>query len=364
MLPNLDKLTSGISDIYRSGIVTNMGPVHQKLESELSRLLGGKEFVIYNNGTSALLGALHAMELPKGSEVITTPFSFAATSHVISAMGLTPVFADIDPQFMTLDPLEVVKKITPKTSAILAVHVYGFACDLIGLQKVAEENDLRLLYDAAHAFGTTVGGRAIAEFGDASVFSFHATKLFNSIEGGAVSINTDDGGRKLRHYRNFGIVDEKTVDGVGLNGKMSEFHALFGLLNLELFREEMTGRRRIREIYEYELSGVEGIEICDYAEKVSPSYQYFVIRIRNARELVYTELKSINVFARRYFYPLISNFKCYQDLPSARNLPNAQRAADEVLCLPFYGGLTEDDARKIAKFIRVTTQNVGKRIPS
>lgn len=355
MLPALDDVKLGIEEIYRSGIVTNMGVTHQKLESELAALLGGKDLVMYNNGTIALMGALNAMQLPPGSEVITTPFSFAATSHAISALGLKVVFADIEPRYMTLDPSEVVRKISSKTSAILAVHVYGFPCDLEGLHAVAQQHGLRLLYDAAHAFGTTVAGRSIAEFGDASVFSFHATKLFNSIEGGAVSINIDEGGRRLKNYRNFGIINENTVEDVGLNGKMSEVHALFGLLNLRNFREEMSKRKRVRDIYIEELSGVKGVEVCEYPHGVVPSYQYFPIKIREIRDSVYIDLKSINVFTRRYFYPLISNFNCYKDLSSAKHLPHAQRAAEEVLCLPFYGDLDDDIVRQISEFIRRTT---------
>lgn len=352
MLPPLSQLCSGIEQIYHSGFVTNMGPMHRELELKLLSLLGGEDLVLFNNGTTALVAALEAMDLPPGSEVITTPFSFAATTHAISSLGLKPVFADIEPGHMTLDPAEAEKKITDKTSCILAVHVYGFPCDVDGLRRLSEEHGLRLVYDAAHAFGATLSGRPIAEFGDASVFSFHATKLFNTIEGGCVSSNRDQAGRRMRSYRNFGIKNEDTVDEIGLNGKMSEFHALFGLLNLKDYGDEIEQRKLVRETYMQELSDVPGIEIPTYAPGVGGSYQYFPMRIPGLRDAVYNELKAYNVFTRRYFYPLIANFEPYRDLPSAKGLPEARRAARDVLCLPFYGDLADGTALRIAEIVR------------
>lgn len=352
MLPPLMRLVSGIEQIYHSGIVTNMGPMHSELELKLSGLLGGQDLVLFNNGTTALVAALDAMDLPPGSEVITTPFSFAATTHAISSLGLKPVFADIEPGHMTLDPAEVEKKITDKTSCILAVHVYGFPCDVEGFRRLSADYNLRLVYDAAHAFGSTVGGRPIAEFGDASVFSFHATKLFNTIEGGCVSTNLSNAGRRMRSYRNFGIKNEDTVDETGLNGKMSEFHALFGLLNLKDYEGEIEQRKKVRKTYLQELSDIPGVEIPQYAAGVGGSYQYFPMRIPGLRDTIYNELKAYNVFTRRYFYPLIANFEPYRDLPSASGLPEARRAAQDVLCLPFYGDLADGTALRIAELVR------------
>lgn len=352
MLPPLSQLASGIERIYQSGIVTNMGPMHQELELELRSLLGVSDLVLYNNGTSALMAALHALDLPTGAEVITTPFSFAATTHAITALGLKPVFADIEPGHMTLDPAEVERKITSQTRCILAVHVYGFPCKLEELASIASKHELRLVYDAAHAFATTISGKPIAAFGDASVFSFHATKLFNTVEGGCVTSNTAEIGKRLRGYRNFGIKDEDTVDEVGLNGKMSEVHALFGLLNLKNFQRELDERRLVRAMYIEELSDMPAIEIPDYPPGVDGSQQYFPVRIKELRDIVYTELKAFNIFTRRYFYPLIANFEPYRHLAPLDTLPEARKAARDVLCLPFYGDLADGTARRIAQLVR------------
>ena len=351
MLPPLPALVSGLERIYESGIVTNMGPMHNALEAKLHAILGGKDLILFNNGTSALVAALHAMDLPKGSEVITTPFSFAATAHAISALGLKPVFADIDADSMTLDPSQVKKKVNENTSCILAVHVYGFPCDLNGFEHLSVNHDLKLVYDAAHAFGTCVAGFPIARFGHASAFSFHATKLFNSIEGGCVCSNLVEPSRRVRGYRNFGIKDEDTVDDIGLNGKMSEFHALTGLLNLEGLQNEMAGRKQVRQIYTNVLSNCRDIEIPAYAEDVTPSYQYYPIRILRNRDGVYRKLKEFNIFTRRYFYPLIADFDIYRDCPSTKDLPQARRAASEVLCLPFYADLADGTANTIAELV-------------
>ncbi|MCJ2134474.1 DegT/DnrJ/EryC1/StrS family aminotransferase [Methylobacterium sp. J-026] len=352
MLPPLSQLSSGMERVYQSGNVTNMGPMHQELELELRAVLGGHNLVLYNNGTIALMAALQALDLPPGSEVITTPFSFAATTHSIKAVGLQPVFADIEPEHLTLDPVEVRKKITDRTRCILAVHVYGFPCRLDELAAIAAEHDLRLIYDAAHAFAATVGGRSIADFGDASVFSFHATKLFNTIEGGAVSTGSLERYDRLKNYRNFGIIDEDTVDSVGLNGKMSEVHALFGLLNLRTYQQELSRRRDVRAIYTEELSPVRQVHIPDYPACVGGSYQYFPIRIEQFRDVIYHELKRFNVFSRRYFYPLIADFKPYRHLAPLDSLPEARKAAQDVLCLPFYGDLADGTARSIAHLVR------------
>lgn len=351
LLPPLETLFAGISQIYDSGIVTNMGPIHQQLEKRLHEKLSGNSFLIYNSGTTALMAALFALDLPQGSEVITTPFSFAATAHVISALGLIPVFADIDPLYMTLDPAAIKEKITAKTSCILAVHVYGYPCDVKGIAQIAEEHDLKVVYDAAHAFRLQLDGVNIAEFGDASAFSFHATKLFNSIEGGGLALNIPAAEPLARNYRNFGIINEDQVATVGINGKMNEFNALVGLLNLDLIEAEIDARRAISDTYQAVLRGCPFVEIATYPDNVTRSFQYFPIRIKKHRELVYDKLKDYNIFSRRYFSPLIADFDCYKDLPSAAGLPHARRASEEVLCLPYHGELNDGRAEMIAQAV-------------
>jgi dTDP-4-amino-4,6-dideoxygalactose transaminase len=352
MLPPLSEVIAGMERIYQSAIITNMGPFHQELESKLMAILGGQELVLFNNGTTALMAAIDALQLPAGSEVITTPFSFAASTHAITTQGLVPVFADLEPDHMTLDPNAVLAKITDKTSCILAVHVYGFPCDVDAFSKIQAQHNLKIIYDAAHAFGTELSGTRISAFGDASVFSFHATKLFNSIEGGCVAINTTGGGQRLRDFRNFGIRSEDHVSSVGINGKMSEIHALFGLLNLNQFRDEMAKRSIVRDIYLSELNGWNDIVVPRQKDGVKSSQQYFPIRLLRGRDYVYTTLKSYNVFTRRYFHPLISNFDCYSNLTTAGVLPVAERAGREVLCLPFYGDLADGTAQEIARLIK------------
>ncbi len=352
MLPPLSKVMSGLERIYESGIVTNMGPVHQELETKLKVLLGAQELVLFNNGTTALLAALDAMQLPPGSEVITTPFSFAATTHAITAKGLVPVFADIEPENMTLDPAAVAEKITPRTSCIVAVHVYGFPCNVEAFAHIGAHNNIKVVYDSAHAFNAQIGGRPISAFGDANIFSFHATKLFNSIEGGCATVNTPLSGDRLRDYRNFGIQNEDRVRSAGINGKMSEVHALFGLLALDMVGEEMAKRAAVREIYVGELKDCNEVAIPQPQADVKSSMQYFPIRLLRDRDYVYNRLKSYNVFTRRYFYPLISNFDCYSHLCPPESLPIAQRASQEVLCLPFYGDLAEGEALDIARLVK------------
>lgn len=351
MLPDLDQLVSGIKEIYERGVVTNAGPLHQRLEQDLHARLGGAEFVLFNNGTSALLAALASLDLPKGSEVITTPFTFAATSHVISLMGLVPVFVDIDPTYMTIDASAIEAKITEKTRCVLAVHVYGYPCDVYALEKLAKKHDLKLVYDAAHAFGVKVDGRDIGSFGDVTAYSFHATKLFNSIEGGALSLANAELAQAAKDFRNFGIRGEEVVAAVGMNGKMSELHALVGGLNLQLVDEQIAARKKVAAIYHEILDGQPEVEIVPLPDNVVGSYQYFPVRIRRFRDFIYEGLKAEHIFARKYFYPLVTDFECYRNDHDSRELPHAVQAAQEVLCLPFYGELYSHDATRIAHCI-------------
>ncbi len=348
LLPPRDALFKGIERIYRSGQVTNAGVLHQELEQRLHEHLGGEAFVLMNNGTTALLAALAVLKLPAGSEVITTPFTFAATVHVITLLGLKPVFADIDRRFMTIDPEDVARKITSRTSCILGVHVYGYPCDVAALGRLASEKRLPLVYDAAHAFGTTLNGKRIAEFGDATAFSFHATKLYNCIEGGGLAVNGPGLGQAGRDFRNFGIRNEEEVASVGINGKLSELHAQVGLLNLALIEEERRQRKIVQDVYFGRLSGRDDISLVSLPEGVSASKQYFPVRIRAHRDRAYEELKQTGIFARKYFYPLAFEYDCYRGTVKPGELPQAERAAAEVLCLPFYGELGASGAERVA----------------
>lgn len=351
LLPPMDDVAEGIRRIYASGVVTNMGPLHTELENRLHAHLGGESLLLYTNGTIALMAALATLDLPLGSEVITTPFSFAATAHVIEAVGLKPVFADVDATFMNLDPAKVEEAITAKTSCILAVHVYGYPCDVDGLERVAKEHGLRLVFDAAHAFGLQINGRNIAEFGDASAFSLHATKLFNSIEGGALVLNNRGAIQPARDYRNFGIRSEEHVASVGINGKMSEFHALVGLRNLDGIDSEMARRQIVSDVYDHVLGSSNKINIVPFPSHITRSLQYYPIRIPKYRDHTYETLKQYNVFSRRYFYPLMADFDCYKHLASAQSVPTARTASEEVLCLPFYGELDDGRAETIARLV-------------
>jgi dTDP-4-amino-4,6-dideoxygalactose transaminase len=298
------------------------------------------------------MAALQAMELPEGSEVITTPFSFAASTTAISAVGLKPVFADVDPTHLTLDPVAVERKITSATSCVLPVHVYGFPAAVDQFDELADRHNLSLVYDAAHAFNARVNGRPIASFGSATMFSFHATKLFNTIEGGCVCINSPDGAERLRRYRNFGIKNEERVDSIGINGKMSEVHALFGLLNLDYIADEIARRRNVKAQYDTALAEVPNIGLFPAVPGLESSFQYYPIRVLGGlRDVLHRRLRDHNVFARKYFYPLIADFDQYRSYANPDELPHARAAAQEVLCLPFFGDLSDGTATELGALI-------------
>lgn len=363
LLPPKERLVAALDGLYESGILTNMGPFHQKLEKRLHEWLGGEVFLLFNNGTVALMAALSALDLPPGSEVITTPFSFAATTHAITALGFKPVFADIDPVYMTLCPQSVEEKITEATSCILGVHVYGYPCDVDGLDKIAKAYKLKTVYDCAHAVGLKLNGKDISSYGDASAFSFHATKLFNTVEGGGLALNSSGQEQLARDYRNFGIRSEDHVATVGLNGKLSELHAIFGLLNLEVLENEISNRVDVATTYYDLLQDCPYLSIVPFPTNAKPSFQYFPVRILRGRELVYERLKEKGIFSRRYFYPLIADFDCYNRLPSAAGLPEARKAASEVLCLPFYGDLCNGNAARIALEVRSILSDIASMSP-
>lgn len=359
LLPPLDSLQKELSEIWDSKWLTNNGKKHKKLEELLKKELKAGHVSLFNNGAIALLTALKALDLPIGSEVITTPFTFAATPHCIRWNNLKPVFCDIEPETMTIDVEKIKKLITPNTSAILPVHVYGFPCNVQKIDEVAKQYDLKVIYDGAHVFSTEINGKGIGTFGDITMFSFHATKLFNTAEGGCLVYERDDLAEKIYNLRNFGIRSEERVADIGINGKMNELQAALGILNLALYREEQEKRKLIRERYTCRLSAITGIRIPRLNDNTTDSCQYYPIVIEDAypvtRNALYVTLKNHNVMSRKYFYPLCSDFEPYKALPSStrENLPVANDIKNRVLCLPFYGNLSFDEVDAICKIIEV-----------
>ena len=350
-MPDYADLIDRIQDLYQTRMLTNLGPYHQELETKLQEFLKVKHLSLFNNATIGLITALKALDLPFGSEVITTPFTFAATPHSIVWNGLKPVFCDIEPKTMTIDPDKIENLITSKTSAILGVHVYGFPCKVDQISKIAKENHLRVIYDSAHAFTTEIDHSSICNYGDISVLSFHATKLFNTLEGGALVTNSNKINKKIKNLRNFGIKDEFTVTDIGINGKLNELQAIFGLLNLKLVEEEQNKRLSLSNLYKERLSEIEVIEIPEMPANCSDSYQYFPILINNHRDLIFGTLRKYNIHARKYFYPPCTDYDSYQNLGDRNTLPVTYKIADRVLCLPFYGDLGEDNANMICDII-------------
>jgi len=353
ILPDYEDLTSKIQNLYDSRMLTNLGPYHQKLEEKLQEFLQEEYLSLFNNATIGLITALKALDLPFGSEVITTPFTFAATPHAVVWNGLKPVFCDIEPKTMTIDPEKVAAQITPSTSAILGVHVYGFPCKVDQISTIAKAHNLKVMYDAAHAFTTKIDQESICNHGDITVLSFHATKLFHTLEGGALVYKDPSLHKKVKNLRNFGIQDEFTVTDIGINGKMNEVQAMFGLLNLSLVREEQNKRKLIADIYRSRLQEHDAIHIPEIPEGTTDSFQYFPILIENQRDLVYKVLREYNIHARKYFYPPCTDYDCYQHLGSRESLPVTYDIADKVLCLPFYGALGDENANIICDVIEI-----------
>lgn len=352
LLPPLTEYTERLEQVWESGWLANNGAQHQALEQSLSDYLRAPQLSLFNNGTIALIVACQALRL--SGEVITTPFTFPATPHVLSWNNITPVFTDIDPVTMNLDPRGIEAKITARTSAILAVHVYGTPCDVHAIQELADFYGLKVIYDAAHAFGSEIDGQPIGTFGDASMFSFHATKLFHTAEGGALAVRDAALKRRIDLLKNFGIKNEFEVMMPGINGKMNELQAAMGLAVLGCIEQERTSRRRVAEIYRSRLRNFPGLSFNPVFEHVRNSYQYFIVRVDantcgKTRDQICDGLRKFNIHARKYFYPLCSEYSCYHQLPSAHpdNLPVAHRVASEVLSLPFFGALSDDDAHRI-----------------
>lgn len=356
LLPPLEKLTDRLREVWASRWLTNGGAQHERLEEALRSHLGAGHLSLFNNGTVALLTAIRALGL-EGS-VVTTPFTFPATPHALAWSGIEPVFCDIDPVTLTIDPDRAEAAIRGDTTGILAVHVYGIPCDLARLQSISSRHGLRLLYDGAHAFGTTVDGAAVAGFGDATMFSFHATKLFHTAEGGALATADAQLKASFDHLRNFGICNQEEVDVPGINGKLNELQAALGLTVLEHVAEEVERRRTLAGRYRAHLQDIEGLTLMATPPGVETSHQYFVVRIDAkafgvSRDAVQAALRAENVFTRKYFFPLCSDYPCYRDLPSAdpARLPVARRVAQEVLCLPIYGDLALEDVDRICEML-------------
>lgn len=357
LLPPLNKLTEKLLEIWETQRLTNNGPQHKLLEESLLKVLKAPSLSLFNNGTIALIVACQSMRL--SGEVITTPFTFAATPHVLAWNNIKPIFCDIDPVTMNIDAAKIESMITPQTTGILSVHVFGTPCDVVAIQDVADRYGLRVIYDAAHAFGVEIDGAGVGTFGDVSMFSFHATKLFHTAEGGALTYTDKNLKSRIDLLKNFGIKNEKEVVMPGINGKMNELQAALGLVLLDCIDEEKQKRKTLLNTYRECLSGVEGVWFQeDDVPGIEPSYQYFVVRIDGklfgcSRDKVYEEFKKYNVFTRKYFYPLCSDYTCYHHLPSAHysNLRIAHRVAEEVLSLPLYGGLTVTDVEKICSIL-------------
>lgn len=355
-LPPLEEFIPYLQQIWDNKILTNGGPMHQELEQALCDYLGVEHIALFNNGTIALLTALQALRVT--GEVITTPYSFVATAHSLLWNGIKPVFVDIDPHTLNLDPAKIEAAITPQTTAIMPVHCYGHPCDVEAIQKIADNYNLRVIYDAAHAFGVQDSGRSILRHGDLSVLSFHATKVFNTFEGGAIICPDVKTKQRINHLKNFGIVDEITVVAPGINGKMSEINAAFGLLQLQHIDRAQVRRKEIDKSYRELLKGVEGIRIVEEAGQTVANYSYFPILVEAeyplSRDELYQKLKDNNIFARRYFYPLISEFPMYRGMPSAQreNLPVARKVAEEVLCLPIYPAMDNSDLVRVVGVVK------------
>lgn len=356
LLPNLDEFNEMLKDIWASKWITNNGDFHKQLEAELCTYLKVPYISLFTNGTLPLITALQALRI--SGEVITTPFSFVATTHSIWWNGIKPVFVDIDPSNCGLDPDKIEAAITPKTTAIMPVHCYGKPCDTERIQAIADKYGLKVIYDAAHAFGVEVNGESILNKGDMSTLSFHATKVYNTIEGGALVMHDEQTKKRIDYLKNFGFAGETEVVAPGINSKMDEVRAAYGLLNLRQVDACIDARRQVAVRYRDALRDVPGISFFDDMPGVCHNYSYFPIFVKAeeygmTRDELYFKLKEHNILGRRYFYPLISTFSTYRGLPSAatENLPVATCVANEVICLPMHHELSEEDLNRIIEVI-------------
>lgn len=357
LFPDINKFTMYLKEVWDSKWLSNNGKQHQNLEIILEKTLKVKNLSLFNNGTVALIVAIQSLRLQ--GEVITTPFTFPATPHVLTWNGIKPVFCDIESNTYNINTNLIESMITPQTTAILAVHVFGNPCNVNKIQEIADRYGLKVVYDAAHAFGTEIDGIGIGTFGDISMFSFHPTKLFHTAEGGALTFNDNNLKVRINLLKNFGIKNEEEVIMPGINGKMNELSAVMGILILEMFENEQKKRKNLLSIYRENLQNIYGIKHTDEINGVKNSYQYFCIQIDKkkfgkSRNYVHMALQKFNVMTRKYFFPLCSDYSCYRQLPSStkNNLPIANKISNEVLCLPFYGDLNEEDIIRICTMLK------------
>ncbi len=356
LLPDLEELIPYLEDIWNRKWLTNNGHYHQLLEKALCEYLKVPYISLFTNGTLPLITALQALRIT--GEVITTPYSFVATTHSLWWNGIKPVFVDIDPKTFNIDPDKIEVAITPRTTAIMPVHVYGNPCDTEKIQAIADKYGLKVIYDAAHAFGVEVNGKSVLEAGDMSTLSFHATKVYNTIEGGALICHDEKTKQRIDYLKNFGFAGETTVVAPGINGKMDEFRSAFGLLNLMQVDKAIGNRKNIAIQYREGLENIQGIRFMEDMVGIQHTYSYFPIFVDSekygmTRDELYFKLKENNILGRRYFYPLISTFSTYRGLESSRpeNLPTAMQIADSVICLPMHHAMDKDDVKKILGLI-------------
>lgn len=355
-LPDFSEYIEEIKPIFESKWLTNMGEKHQKLEKELIKYLDVNNVSLFTNGHMALMIGIKALNLPYGGEVITTPFSFSSTTHAIIQNGLKPVFCDINPNDYTIDTSKIEDLITDKTVAILPVHVYGHVCDVEKIDLIAKKYNLKVIYDAAHVFGVKYKGKSIASYGDISMFSFHATKVFNTIEGGALIYNNYSLKDYIEKLKNFGINGPDHVEYVGFNAKMNEFCASMGLCNLRHLKNELLKREKVYNRYLEKLSNIPGLTISNVQKDVTPNFAYFpVVFDENIfgknRDKIMEELADENIYARKYFYPLINDYECYRNQYSSKDTPIAKSISDNVLTIPMYSDLSIEEVDKICEII-------------
>ena len=357
LLPSLEDFTFLLKEIWESKMLTNNGNFHQKLEEELAKYLKVPYLSLFTNGTLPLITALQAMRIT--GEVITTPFSFVATTHSLWWNGIKPVFVDIESETCNLDPSKIEAAITPRTTAIMPVHVYGKPCKTKEIQEIANKYGLKVIYDAAHAFGVEINGESILNFGDMATLSFHATKVYNTLEGGALVVHDEQTKKRIDYLKNFGFASETEVVAPGINSKVDEVRAAYGLLNLKQVDHAINSRRKVAIRYRDELPGVKGITFFNDIPGVRHNYSYFPIFINAeeygmTRDELYFKMKEHNVFGRRYFYPLISTFSTYRGLDSANpdNLPIATQMSNNVICLPMHHALSENEVEYILQIIK------------
>lgn len=357
LLPPLEDFIPYLEDIWDRKWLTNNGHYHQELEKALCEYLKVPYISLFTNGTLPLIAAMQALRIT--GEVITTPYSFVATTHALWWNGIKPVFVDIDPVTCNIDPDKIEAAITPKTTAIMPVHVYGKPCDTARIQEIADRYGLKVIYDAAHAFGVEVNGESILEAGDMSTLSFHATKVFNTIEGGALVCHDLKTKQRIDYLKNFGFADEVTIMGPGINGKMDELRSAYGLLSLKHVDSAIEARQQIAIQYREGLKNIPGISFMEDMQGVRHNYSYFPIFVEAekygmTRDELYFKFKENNILGRRYFYPLISTFSTYRGLESAHkdHLPISHRVADQVICLPMHHQLSDDDISRILDLIR------------